>query len=81
MCHTDVWLPTTSFPVSSGAVLSYCEVCSIEEMIMTDESRPDKRKPLVTHHHRKRSVTQWLVLLALIIAIMIFLPKILALLE
>ena len=48
---------------------------------MSEDSRPKKRKPLVTHHHRKRSVTQWLVPLVLIIAVMIFLPKILAMLE
>ncbi len=48
---------------------------------MSEEDRPKKRKPMVTHHHRKRSVAQWLVPLVLIIAIMIFLPKVLALLE
>jgi len=46
-----------------------------------EDPRPEKRKPLVSHHHRKRSVTQWLVPLVLIIAIMIFLPKVLALFE
>ncbi len=47
---------------------------------MTEENRPQRPRPLITHHHRKRSVLTWLVPLAIIIAIMIFLPKLVALL-
>ena len=46
---------------------------------MTDETRPKRHRPLITHHHRKRSLLTWLVPLAIIIAIMVFLPKLVAL--
>lgn len=46
---------------------------------MTDEIQPKRHRPLITHNHRKRSLLTWLVPLAIIIAIMVFLPKLVVL--
>ncbi len=48
---------------------------------MTDENPGNRRRPLITHHHRKRSLLTWLVPLAIIIAIMVLLPRLVNLLE
>ncbi len=48
---------------------------------MTEDTPPENRRPLITHNYRKRSLTTWLVPLAVIIAIMIFLPKLIDMLE
>ena len=47
---------------------------------MTEETRPRNRRPLISHQYRKRSLTMWLLPLAVIVAIMIFLPRLVALL-
>ena len=39
------------------------------------------RLPLVVSNHSKRSVGIWILLLAMILAVMFFLPRLLALLE
>ncbi len=39
------------------------------------------RRPLIVNNHKKQSVTTWLVPLAVILAIMIFLPKVMDLLD
>jgi hypothetical protein len=49
--------------------------------VLTDETRPRNRRPLISHQHRKRSLTTWLLPLAVIVAIMVFLPRLVALLE
>jgi hypothetical protein len=47
---------------------------------LTEETRPRNRRPLISHQHRKRSLTMWLLPLAVIVAIMVFLPRLVALL-
>ena len=45
---------------------------------------PDRKEPprrLIGHGHRKRSLWVWIVPLAIILAVIIFLPKLVALLE
>ncbi len=48
---------------------------------MTEETRPRNRRPLITHQYRKRSLTTWVMPLGVILAIIIFLPKLVGLLE
>jgi hypothetical protein len=49
---------------------------------MAEQEQTEKeRRPLIRHDHRKRSVRAWVVPLVIIVAIIIFLPKIVALLE
>lgn len=45
------------------------------------ENQDIDRRPLVRHDHKKRPVRAWVIPLAVILAIIIFLPKIVALLE
>jgi hypothetical protein len=40
-----------------------------------------KRRPFVVNHHQKRSVYTWLVPLVIILAIIIFLPRVMDLLD
>jgi len=47
----------------------------------TDATAPaERRRPLVSHGHRKRSLTPWLIPLAVIIGVMILLPRLAAVL-
>lgn len=39
------------------------------------------RRPLVVNHHRKRSLGNWLLPLAVILVLIVFLPKLAALLD
>lgn len=49
---------------------------------MTDSQTPEKEpRRLIRHDHRKRPLRAWIVPLIVILAIIIFLPKIVALLE
>lgn len=47
---------------------------------MTEEP-PAKRRPLVVNPHRRRPVGVWIVPLIVIVAVIYFLPRLLALLE
>jgi len=47
---------------------------------LSDKNETTGRRPLISHEHRKRSVLAWLVPLAVIIAIMVLLPKVVGLL-
>lgn len=49
---------------------------------MNHSQTPEKKnRPLIRHDHKKRPVRAWVIPLALILAIIIFLPKIVALLD
>lgn len=48
---------------------------------MTDETSRENRRPLISHNHQKRSLIPWILPLAAIIAVMVFLPKLVSLLE
>ena len=48
---------------------------------MPNETPPKKRRPLITHNHKKRSLMTWITPLIAIIAIMVLLPRLIALLE
>lgn len=54
---------------------------SARRQAVTEESRPRNRRPLISHQFRKRSLTMWLMPLGVILAIIIFLPKLVELLE
>lgn len=49
-----------------------------ENTVAQDTQLPNRRRLVASHHHR-RSLTVWLVPLAIIIAIMVFLPRLTAL--
>lgn len=47
------------------------------------DRRPDQdgpRRPLFTHEHRKRSLSRWIIPLAVILAVIYFLPRLMAIL-
>ncbi len=46
-----------------------------------NDKETTERRPLIVHNHQKRSVTTWLVPLVIILAVMIFLPKVIELLD
>ena len=46
-----------------------------------DDEQERPRRRLFDHNHEKRSLTVWVVPLLIIVAVIIFLPKIVALLE
>lgn len=48
---------------------------------MTEPVESTERRPLIGHPHRKRSLTTWVVPLVIIVAIMVLLPRIVALFE
>ena len=49
---------------------------------MTEDRPPeDRRKPLISHEHKPRPLRNWIVLLLIVLAIIIFLPRLLELLE
>jgi len=48
---------------------------------VTDETSRKNRRPLISHNHQKRSLTPWILPLAAIIAVMVFLPTLVSLLE
>ena len=45
-----------------------------------DQEKP-KRRPLIVNHHQKRSLNNWVVPLIIILAIMVFLPRLIAMLD
>jgi hypothetical protein len=50
-----------------------------EETTVAEDTQMPNRPRLVSSHHHRRSLTMWLVPLAIIIAIMVFLPRLTAL--
>lgn len=52
-----------------------------KENVVNEGAPPKKRRPLISHPHRKRSPLTWIVLLALIIAVMVLLPRLVAVLD
>ncbi len=46
-----------------------------------DQPQKDRRKPLIAHEHKRRPLRNWIVPLLIVLAIIIFLPRLLELLE
>ncbi len=47
----------------------------------TEEKEPTVRRPLIVSSHKKQSLSTWLVPLAVILAVIIFLPRVIELLD
>lgn len=46
-----------------------------------DQSRRDGRKRLIDHQHKRRPLRNWIIPLLIVLAIIIFLPRLLEFLE
>ena len=46
-----------------------------------DQDHEDRRKRLISHEHKRRPLRNWIVPLLIVLAIIIFLPRLLELLE
>ncbi|MEN8005926.1 MAG: hypothetical protein ABFS42_02885 [Candidatus Krumholzibacteriota bacterium] len=46
-----------------------------------DDKQEEPRRRLIEHHHKKRPLRTWVIPLLIILAIILFLPKLVGLLE